>query len=330
MDDTDLRSQWLDAFRRDNHADEARLFERPPWNSSVRALSARSREAPIDPDEARSFVLIESATSSPSTDDRALEVDLSRGTSVETVRIVDFPEAILRWGAAARPPDSVLVATLLHDLKNALGAQSLLLGSAERELRVAAESDRPARVPMLLDTVALCRESVTIAADRAQIAQILSNHAQPPAVSSELWLRLAVAALGDERDRVDRVVSPESRIGPLGDCRALVSLSVALAALTGAGLRVSSAASPTASVRCEGEGDETLRLEIAVPTRRLELENVWRACLRSSSNAPRGRSEALVGLSEALDTRERFRFESDASKGTRIVVFGARSSGILR
>ncbi|MBL8681500.1 MAG: hypothetical protein JNK05_20205 [Myxococcales bacterium] len=331
MDDTDLRSQWLDAIRRSNHADEARLFERPPWNNAVRALSSRVREAPLSSDDARSFVIIESTWDRDETEPRGVEVDLLRGDAIETRRIVDFPEELRRWDPAARPLDSVLVATLLHDLKNALGAQSLLLGSAERELRVAAESDRPARVPMLLDTVQLCRESVTIAADRAQIAQILSSHAQQPTVNSELWLRLSVAALGDERDRIERVVSPESRVGPIGDCRAIVSVSIALAALTGAGLKGSAnGAIPEASVRCEGEGGETLRLEIYVPSRRIELENVWRAARRASPSATRGRNEALVGLAEALDSRERFRFESDASKGTRLVVFGARSSGILR
>ncbi len=329
MDDIDLRSQWLEALRRDNNADEALLFERPPWNDAVRVLSDRARSERSQNDQNGSFVVIESSSRPPSNTNRRVEVDLLCESGVETRELVDFPEEYLRWRGAARPPDSLLIASLLHDLKNALGAQSLLLGTTERELQAAAAGSRPARVDSLLETVALCRESVGIASDRAQIAQVLSSPTSPPSLSGELWLRLAVAALGDERDQVRRAIAPEARTGPVGDCRAIVAIAVALGALAGSGSRQRAAAATLeGSVRCDS--DEQLHLELVVPTRSVSREAIWAAARRTAPAQGQGRNSALVGLAEALDSRIQFRFECDATKGIVFRVTAKRSSGILR
>jgi hypothetical protein len=320
MTATDDRTQWLEALRQKHGAREALLFERPPWSRSVRVLSARatsSDEPPVlridgRPDE-RPDALVEVAL-----------IDPSR----PPVAPIDTSTALRRLSEDATSPQPMLVSALLHDLKNSLGAQSLLLGTAERELRNASDGTRAVRFDPLLESIALCRESVAIAADRAQVSQWILSASAAASMSGDTWLRLALAGLSsDERERLTRSVSPESRTGPKGDVRSLVTTATALCALACAGERTEQRSQPSrGEVRCEGEA---LSLEVALPSKCVTLEALWDA-ISGAAPAAGSRSDAMIGLAEVLVSTERFELVASRASGTVVRVFAARSSGVLR
>lgn len=320
----DPRATWLEALRRQRNAREARLFERPPFNPAVRVLSCSA----IDPslalsDEGR--VRLEGQGAAPSAE--RLEVELDHESAVQIIGRSDVPSGVYRWSDDAAAPPSLLVSSLLHDLKNALGAQSLLLGSAERELRTASDGSRSVRFEPLLESLGLCRESVAVAADRAQVAQWISSTSAAPSMSGELWLRLALAALSsDERDRLQRTLSPDARSGPRGDVRSLVSIACALCAMASGGTRSGQRVESAAELRCD---DEQLSLSLRLAHKCVTRDSLWSAATHQQP-ASGSRSEALIGLHEALCSRERFTFTASPSSGTSLVLHAPRSSGVLR
>lgn len=319
-----LRATWLDALRRERAAREARLYERPPFNPAVRVLSCRALDASsAQPDDAR--VHIEGQGPRPA--GARLELEFDDASDAIVVEPPDVVAGVQRWDDQASPPPSLLVSSLLHDLKNALGAQSLLLGSAERELRTASDGSRSVRFEPLLESLGLCRESVAIAADRAQVAQWISSTSAAPSMSGELWLRLALAALSsDERDRLQRTLSPDARSGPRGDVRSLVAIACALCAMASGGTRSGQPTASLAELRCD---DEQLTLSLSLAHKCVSLDVLWSAATQQQP-ASGSRSEALIGLHEALCSRERFTFTASPSSGTSLVLHAPRSSGVLR
>jgi hypothetical protein len=330
MQPTDSRLIWLCALRERLGAPALGLYERPPFNGAVRMLSAWAGADGV----ADAGVRIEGAGRSPARG--RLEVRALEGSShsadeqASALADIEIPEAFARWNESALPPPAMLVSGLLHDLKSSLGAQSLLLGTAERELRAVADGTRATpRLNTLVESITLCRESVAIATDRAQLSQWLVSPTAPPSMSGETWLRLAVAGLtSEERDRLDRSVSPEARSGPEGDPRSLVSVSAALCAMGAVGDRSAlSGARAIGSVMVVDECWATFT--IAIAGKCLDREQVWRAAIAGRGEGG-ARAEALIGLAEALASSESFEFASRRADGTRATVRAKRSSGVLR
>ncbi len=322
MTANDVRWQWLDAIRRKHSAREASLFERAPWNPAVRLLSCQT-----DGEHASGSSVVRIDSTAPRTTSGRLEVSLV-GAAEQTVESFETTDGLFRWNDDARGPSPLLVSSLLHDLKNALGAQSLLLGTAERELRAAADGARALRFEPMLESIGLCRESVAIAADRAQVAQWISSASTTQTMSGEVWLRLALAGISsDEREKLTRNVSTESRTGPRGDVRSLVSAATSLCALASAGDRTANrAAQSHAQVRCE---NDELVLELTLPSKAVALDTLWQAASGAQSTGG-SRSESLIGLAELLSSHERFEFDADAARGTTVRIRAPRSSGVLR
>jgi hypothetical protein len=319
MATVDERSRWLESLRVHQQAERATLFERPPWNRSIRVSSASS---PIAPFEIRGGPAVDTAQH-----EGRLELALDGALRAWPTDVAPT-DALSRWHDEAHSPAPMLLSALLHDLKNSLGAQSLLLGSAERELKTASDGSRSVRLEPLLESIALCRESVAIAADRAQLAQWMLSASAPPSMSGETWLRLAVAGLAsDERERVQRFVAPDARSGPRGDVRSLVSTATALCAVASAGDRTPLRSQPcSAALTCDGE---ELVLQVTVPSRALSREAFWSATTQRSASDG-GRNESLVGLAELLASREDFSLIADSAVGTTLIVRAPRSSGVLR
>lgn len=326
MTTIDDRARWLDALRAQRPHCTATLFERPPWNDAVRASSASVDREGVNTASPLEIHGGSQVHADPSTSRLQVALD---DASREWLSSFDVPEGIVRWNERSTPPAPMLLSALLHDLKNSLGAQSLLLGSAERELKTAADGSRSLRFDPLLESIALCRESVAIAADRAQLAQWLLSATAPPSMSGETWLRLAVAGLSsDEREKLQRTVAPDARSGPRGDIRSLVSTATALCSVASSGERTAHRGQPcVAEVVCEG--DELL-LKVFVPSKALSREAFWAAATQSSASDGGSRSESVVGLSELLASPEHFSFVADPAVGTTVVVRAPRSSGVLR
>jgi hypothetical protein len=317
MIEPDPRERWLQALCAQLHAESASLFERPPWNPSVRILSAivatsRPRDAGV--------TLVQGGRAHA----QRLEVELVReGQTLPFDGAI--PSDLARLDERSAPPDAMLVSSLLHDLKNALGAQSLLLGSAERELRLAAEGGRALRFESVLESVALSRESVSIAADRAHVAQLMAGSSEPLTLSGEAWLRLSLTALGEERERFERSVSIDARTGPSGAVRALGSISVALVAMASGGERTTQRTPGTARLQLL---EDELELTVRIAARYVNNDHIWR--MLTKQPVASGRSAALIGLAEALASSCRFTFSSTSDDGTSISILAPRSSGVLR
>jgi hypothetical protein len=316
----DERSRWLESLLVSQTVGKATLFERPPWNRSIRVSSASTAGGPFE---------IRGGPAVDSTPARSrLEVCLDRADAREWLADLEPDATLNRWSDDAHSPAPMLLSALLHDLKNSLGAQSLLLGSAERELKIASDGSRLVRFDPLLESIALCRESVAIAADRAQLAQWMLSASPPPSMSGETWLRLAVAGLAsDVREHLQRLVAPEARSGPRGDIRSLVSTATALCAVASAGDRTGLRSQPSsAELTCQ---DDELVLKVTVPSRALSRASFWAAATQRNSSDG-GRNETLVGLAELLASREDFSLIADSAVGTTLLVRAPRSSGVLR
>jgi hypothetical protein len=316
----DERSRWLQSLLVAQPVRRATLFERPPWNRSIRVSSASTAAGPFEIHGGSSV-----------NDARAVgRLEVCLELAERRVWLADFePNAsVYRWSHDAPSPAPMLLSTILHDLKNSLGAQALLLGHAERELQTASDGSRSVRFSPLLESIALCRQSVALSADRAQLAQWLLSASAPSSMSGETWLRLAVAGLAsDEREKLQYFVAPEARSGPRGDIRSLIATATALCAIASAGERTDLPSQPpSAALTCQ---DDQLVLKVEVPSRALSRESFWSAAtLRTSSDA--GRHARLVGIAELLASREDFSLIADRSVGTTLFVRAPRSSEVLR
>ncbi|MDP3275808.1 MAG: hypothetical protein Q8Q09_11470 [Deltaproteobacteria bacterium] len=246
---------------------------------------------------------------------------------------IDFDENICREissmpTATSWPVD--LLATVLHDLKNSLGAQSLLLSTIEREVKAAAATDGPngtaGRPPRasLVTTVALCRSAVQAATDRAMLAQLLSTREALRPMSSEHWIRAGLATLGgDDVLDVQREIAPEARMGPGGDPRLLIIATAALVSIASIAERASeSAKSVSVSVTCEGD---ELVFSLHIPSRNISTSLLWETLAQPS---PMGIRSA-TGLGEALTSEQTFSLESTA-QGTHITIRTPAAHGSIQ
>lgn len=129
-------------------------------------------------------------------------------------RIAGFVEQLPRRAAqvTALPATDAMTAAALHDLKNALAAQSLLIAGFDRELRaIAANPARDgARMASLLDSLGVLRESVMHANDLARL-MTMGTLAPGTRVAIDVagLVRLALAAIPlDLRERFEVLVDP--------------------------------------------------------------------------------------------------------------------------
>jgi signal transduction histidine kinase len=140
-----------------------------------------------------------------------------------------------RENAASRAPEmDPLTSAALHDLKNVLAAQSLLVSSMERELRSAASEEPHAarhRASSLLDTLSVLRESVLHAGEIARVMTLGSaQNAQSMRMDLPALAQLSLAVVPlDLRPRFALHIAEDlAMLSPVRDApslmRALVNL----------------------------------------------------------------------------------------------------------
>ncbi len=134
--------------------------------------------------------------------------------------------------AAGAPVQDTLTAAALHDLKSALAAQSLLIGSFERELKaVASGANDPARMASMLEGLAVLRESVQHANDLTRV-MTLGTLAPGSRASVDLpsLAKLSLAAIPlDLRDRFVVQTDPSVTLArPVGEAGTVLRVLVAL------------------------------------------------------------------------------------------------------
>jgi signal transduction histidine kinase len=178
-------------------------------------------------------------------------------------RIAAVVEHLPRRGSAmtAAPANDPMTAAALHDLKNVLAAQSLLVAGFEKELRAAAANPARewSRLASMLESLAVLRESVIHA---NELARLMTMGTLGPgarvAIDLPGLVRLALAAIpADLRERFVVDIEP----GLLGSgmvpeapalLRALVNL------VQNAALAIQRVAGARATVQVRSEGDDVL------------------------------------------------------------------------
>jgi len=159
------------------------------------------------------------------------------------------------------PSNDPLTAAALHDLRNALAAQSLLVRGIEKDMRALSTGERPASGGLggVLDSLAVLRDSVQHASELARV-MTLGTLAPGERVNVGIAdvISLALAAVSaDLRERFAVEIAPGLEdAGPVLDAPALLRALVNL--VQNAALAIQRRPAARAAVRVRAEGGDVL------------------------------------------------------------------------